>query len=141
MKFCTRAILLLSLSLSLVTIGCEKKDAEQPAEAEAAVEKADEAKPEAAEAEKAEAPAEKVEKLEKVEVPAEGKKFDPPVELAQLPEGAWHCDMGTAHWAAMENTADGRCPECNMKLQQYTSDKAEGAADPQGHDDHAGHDH
>ncbi len=50
-----------------------------------------------------------------MEVPAEGKEFDPPVEVAQLPEGAYYCDMGTVHYARMEE-GDNTCALCHMKL-------------------------
>src|SRR5690554_680745 len=101
MKFCTRAILFLSLALSLAAFGCDKKDAQEPAKAEAA--------------DKAE---ETPEKLAMVEVAKTGTKFDPPVEREQIPEGAWYCDMGTVHWASMEKPEDGRCPECHMMLKE-----------------------
>lgn len=52
-----------------------------------------------------------------VEVAADGTKFDPPVAPAQLPAGAWYCDMGTAHYAAMEK-GEGKCPICGMALTQ-----------------------
>ena len=52
-----------------------------------------------------------------VEVPADGKKFDPPVTPAQLPPGAWYCDMGTVHWAQM-NEGNKTCPICKMTLKQ-----------------------
>jgi hypothetical protein len=55
--------------------------------------------------------------LPPVEVPAEGKKFDPPVRAQQLPAGAWYCDMGTVHWAQM-NEANHVCPFCKMDLKQ-----------------------
>jgi hypothetical protein len=56
-------------------------------------------------------------KLAQVEVPAEGKKFDPPVQVGQLPVGAWYCDMGTVHWAQM-NEGNHTCPFCKMDLKQ-----------------------
>lgn len=52
-----------------------------------------------------------------VEVPADGKKFDPPIKPEQLPSGAWYCDMGTVHWAQM-NEGDKTCPICKMNLKQ-----------------------
>jgi hypothetical protein len=55
--------------------------------------------------------------LPAVEVPAEGKKFEPPVRVQQLPAGAWYCDMGTVHWAQM-NEANHVCPFCKMDLKQ-----------------------
>lgn len=58
-----------------------------------------------------------------VEVPAAGKKFDPPVSKDEIPMGAWMCDMGTVHYARMEK-GDGKCPECGMDL---THKMAEGA--------------
>ncbi len=56
-------------------------------------------------------------KLAPVEVPAAGKKFDPPVRAEQLPLGAWYCDMGTVHWAQMDE-GNHTCPFCKMDLKQ-----------------------
>lgn len=53
--------------------------------------------------------------LPMVEVSAEGTTFDPPVQPAQIPDGAWYCDMGTVHYASMSQ-GDGRCPLCHMHL-------------------------
>jgi len=50
-------------------------------------------------------------------VPAKGQKFDPPIQPSQLPSGAWYCDMGTVHWAQMEE-GDHTCPLCQMKLKK-----------------------
>ena len=52
-----------------------------------------------------------------VAVPAEGKKFDPPIKPEQVPPGAWYCDMGNVHWAQM-NEGNKTCPVCNMELKQ-----------------------
>lgn len=52
-----------------------------------------------------------------VEVSATGTNFDPPVAKDRIPEGAWFCDMGTVHYARMEE-GDGRCPRCGMRLVQ-----------------------
>ena len=59
-----------------------------------------------------------------VEVAAEGTAFDPPVEVAQLPDGAWYCDMGTVHYARMDQ-GDGKCAECGMDLVQKVAVVAE----------------
>ena len=56
-------------------------------------------------------------KLAKVEVPPEGKRFSPPVQVAQVPTGAWYCDMGTVHWAQM-NEGNHLCPICKMDLKR-----------------------
>ena len=53
--------------------------------------------------------------LEIVEVTAEGTVFEVPVQIEQIPEGAWFCDMGTAHYAQLEE-GEGTCPTCGMKL-------------------------
>ena len=53
----------------------------------------------------------------KVEVPAEGKRFTPPVDIEEIPAGAWMCDMGTVHYASGEKN-DGTCPVCGMDLLQ-----------------------
>ena len=50
-----------------------------------------------------------------VSLTAAGAKFDPPLEKAQVPAGAWYCDMGTAHYASTEKK-DGKCPLCHMDL-------------------------
>ncbi len=52
-----------------------------------------------------------------MKVPAKGKKFDPPIQPEQLPEGGWYCDMGTVHYARGEK-GDGKCPLCMMRLKQ-----------------------
>lgn len=156
MKSCTRTILFLSLILSILSFGCDNKKAEQPenteAQAKKTVENSGEAQPEAEPAAKDDEPAEQ---LKMVEVATAGTKFDPPVEVEQLPKGAWYCDMGTVHWAGMKNTEDGQCPECGMKLKQHDPDalaeqKKEAVEphphghdqnDEHGHDDEHGHAH
>ena len=50
-----------------------------------------------------------------VSLTAAGSKFDPPLEIAQLPAGAWYCDMGTSHYAGTDKK-DGKCPLCHMDL-------------------------
>lgn len=62
---------------------------------------------------------------EMVEVAATGSQFDPPVGKEQVPEGAWICDMGTVHYAAMDKP-EGGCPLCGMDLVQNGG--GEGAA-------------
>ena len=136
---------LICTALIFGAFGCDKP-AEKPAEAEAEAEapaanaeaeKAPEEEEPAADAKPAEAPA------AKIEISAAGQKLDPPVKPEQLPAGAWYCDMGTAHWAAMDKPDDGKCPECNMALKQMAAAPAGEKAD--GHDhahgDHDGHDH
>ena len=53
-----------------------------------------------------------------VEVAADGTRFDPPEKKANMPDGAWICDMGTVHFAAME-AGEGDCPVCGMRLKEY----------------------
>lgn len=48
---------------------------------------------------------------------AAGQRFDPAVDVAEIPTGAWMCDMGTVHFAAGEKH-DGKCPVCGMNLTQ-----------------------
>jgi len=57
------------------------------------------------------------ENLAPVEVTAQGTRFDPPVQISQIPDGAWFCDMGTVHYARTEK-GDGRCAVCGMRLSQ-----------------------
>lgn len=61
--------------------------------------------------------------VKKVVVPKEGKKFDPPVEKAAIPDGAYICDMGTVHYARLDK-GDGRCPLCHMHLKHMENGKA-----------------
>jgi hypothetical protein len=63
--------------------------------------------------------------LEMVEVADEGTVFDPPVQIDQIPDGAWYCDMGTVHYARMTE-GDGRCTECGMTLTHKGAHDAEG---------------
>jgi len=58
-----------------------------------------------------------VEPLEMVEVTAEGVELEPPVQVEQIPDGAWYCPMETVHYARMEQ-GDGVCPICSMDLVQ-----------------------
>lgn len=53
----------------------------------------------------------------KVTVSAKGQEFKPPIKPEELPDGAWYCDMGTVHWAQMEE-GDHTCPLCKMQLKQ-----------------------
>lgn len=50
-----------------------------------------------------------------VQVAKEGTHFDPPVAASDIPEGAWMCDMGSVHYAALDH-GTGECPRCGMKL-------------------------
>lgn len=131
-KYAHVLIALLALSLSLVA--CDKEEQAEPeaADQEAQVEQAE---PEAAEAEAADQDQAEDEELEMVEVSDEGVEFDPAVEKEQIPEGAWYCDMGTVHWAQMEE-GDATCELCSMKLKQKGAHDAH--ADQDGHE---GHDH
>ena len=135
----------LILVLALFAVACDKKAEEATTEAPTV---AEEPKPtEPVKEEPAAQPAE----TEKVEVAAAGTKFDPAVKPQQLPEGAWFCDMGTVHYAQMDNGE--KCPDCGMALKQYKSadyagHEAEPAPDPGHHHeggedghDHAEHDH
>lgn len=89
------------LGLLLILLGCSGSPATTAATPDAA----------AAPAPQAEAPP----ALPKVEVSADGTHFDPAVAKAELPEGAYYCDMGTVHYARMEK-GDNECPVCGMKL-------------------------
>ena len=136
-------IMALAALLSFSVIACDDDaDVAEGDEAEAeAPEAEEESEEEAAAADDDEAEAE----LEMVEVAADGTEFDPPVEKEQIPEGAWICDMGTVHYAQMEE-GDGTCPLCNMDLvatgQAGDDGHAHGCEDCEGECqcDH-GHDH
>lgn len=125
--------------------GCDKSGSTEEgskASAESADKETKEAEKKAAakeeskeEAKEKEEKADKKEKLSKVDVPEDGKEFDPSVKQAQLPAGAWHCNMkGDVHYAAMKK-GDGKCPVCNMKLVEYSS------GDHGSHEGEDGHQH
>lgn len=147
----TRILSILCLALALTAFGCDKKQAEEPAQDEANAEAPAEEAAEEAEApaeEKAEGDKIEADELKKVEVAKAGQKFDPAVQAEQLPAGAWYCDMGTVHWAAMEKPEGGKCPECNMALKQLDPGKlaeqkanAVEAKEDHGHEHAEGHDH
>ena len=105
---------ILCISLLIFAAGCEKDSPSTtgtPAAAEAA--------PAATE------PAE-------AGLPADGTKHDPPIELSEVPEGAWYCDMGTAHYT-QKSEGDGKCPLCGMALHEKRPAKNHGHS----HGDHA----
>lgn len=66
---------------------------------------------------------------EPVQVAAHGTTFSPPVAMAAIPDGAWICDMGFVHYAALEQ-GDGKCPVCAMTLTRKPAhpDHDEGSA-------------
>lgn len=70
------------------------------------------------------------EEVKLVDVSAEGTKFEPPVQVAQIPDGDWYCDMGGVHFARSEE-GDGKCGVCGMALSHK-----EGAAGEEGGDAH-----
>ena len=59
-----------------------------------------------------------------VEVASDGTRFDPPEAKENMPDGAWICDMGKAHFASMTK-GDGQCPTCGMSLKEHHVDSAE----------------
>ncbi len=126
--------------------GCDEKKAapaEEPAAkadgAKAGDTKADDAKPKAAE--KAPEKGATNGAVALVTVTKAGSEFDPAVDIAQMPEGAYYCDMGTVHYARMDE-GDGKCGLCGMKLKHKAAAKAGGAkaGDAKDHD-HGDHDH
>lgn len=56
-----------------------------------------------------------------IEFTAEGTHFDPAITVEQVPAGAWMCDMGTVHYARLEQ-GDGDCPVCGMRLTERPTD-------------------
>ena len=101
------------LTALLLATGCGKKAEEPAADKAGATESADKGhEGQMADKGAAAAPAPGA-----VSITAAGSKFDPPLEIAQVPAGAWYCDMGTAHYACTEKK-DGKCPLCKMDLKQ-----------------------
>lgn len=60
-----------------------------------------------------EAPAPAPARTAESSIPADGERYAPPIDKADVPDGAWMCDMGTVHYAAPHA---GECPVCGMKL-------------------------
>ena len=52
---------------------------------------------------------------EMVKVLPAGSDFEPPVQISQIPAGAWYCDMGTVHYARLIK-GDGVCSRCGIAL-------------------------
>ena len=75
---------------------------------------------------------------EPLELTAEGVRFEPPVEVDRVPNEAWYCNMGTTHFAALEQ-GDGSCPVCGMFLVQKSEPSEEAESQPTS--DHTGHEH
>jgi hypothetical protein len=114
MRILKPASLVLFMIVALAACNCETP--QQPADTAAPVEQA--AATDAA-------------PLPMVEVPAEGIELEPPVQVSQIPDGAWYCPMETVHYARMEQ-GDGTCPVCGMDLVQKVAAEpsAEGTAEP-----------
>lgn len=53
-----------------------------------------------------------------VALPKSGKRFDPPIKKARLPDGAWYCDLGKVPWASTSKPEAG-CPVADAPLKQY----------------------
>lgn len=53
-----------------------------------------------------------------VTVAEDGTRFEPAVQKSEIPPGAWICDMGTVHFASLEQ-GDGSCDVCGMNLVQH----------------------
>ena len=107
---CTLVLTVVAATLAaLAVVGCSSS--ESGAAASSAAE------PNAA-APSAAAPAEETASAA-VEVAAEGTRFDPPRTRAEMPAGAWVCDMnGSVHYAR-GTEGDGECPVCGMHLVQH----------------------
>lgn len=75
-----------------------------------------------------------------IEVSAKGTTFDPPIEVEQVPEGAYYCDMGTVHYARTEK-GDGTCALCGMALKHKVKSSASGKAIHEEHGDHVHDEH
>jgi len=133
MKNTTRTSLIITIItlVSLALVGCDSKKTDatdttaKETAAAATTEKAAETAP-------AETTAEKAKDSDTVEVTKEGAKIDPPVAIARIPDGAYYCDMGTVHYARMEE-GDGKCALCGMKLEHKGGE--EKAAET-GHENH-----
>ncbi len=96
MKTSLLALTALVVTVSSVQLGCSKPKSDGEAPTPSAISQAN---------------------LSPVQVPAEGKEFKPPIRAEQLPSGAWYCDMGTVHWAQM-NENNHTCPICKMDLKK-----------------------
>lgn len=75
------------------------------------------------------------------QIAATGSRFEPPVQIAAIPDKAWYCDMGTVHYAQSE-AGDKTCKLCKMKLKHKSDANAANKQDQAGagHDAHGHHD-
>ncbi|MBA2661176.1 MAG: hypothetical protein H0U74_02690 [Bradymonadaceae bacterium] len=122
-----KSLFALIIASLLVLAGCDSAPKEAALEAEPPA-----AAQQEAPKEQAGAPAE----LAMAVLTADGQTFDPALQVAQIPAGAWYCDMGTVHYARLEE-GDGTCPACKMKLVQRAAMPAAGHNHDHDHD----HDH
>ena len=53
-----------------------------------------------------------------VAVTHKGSKIDPAVAPAQIPAGAWYCEMNNKVHFARLHKGDGKCPVCGMSLKK-----------------------
>lgn len=67
-----------------------------------------------------------------------GSKFEPPIQIAAVPDQAWYCDMGTVHYAQSQ-AGDKTCKLCKMKLKHKSNDAKAPKAAPPGSDQDAAH--
>ena len=125
------ALGILVFVLVVGVLGCESKTTSPEEGKQTAAATVDEAKDTSANKEEAK---EKPSDSNKVEVAKEGSKFDPPVAIDTLPDGAFYCNMGKSHYARMEK-GDNKCPLCGMALEH------KGSAVKEDHGDHEGHEH
>lgn len=71
-------------------------------------------------------------------IAATGSRFEPPIQIAAVPDKAWYCDMGTVHYAQSQ-AGDKTCKLCKMKL-KHKNGAAQNAGGHQGAEHHgAGH--
>lgn len=69
-------------------------------------------------------------------ISATGSRFEPPIQIAAVPDNAWYCDMGTVHYAQSQ-AGDKTCKLCKMKLKHKNGQAAPSPAPGQaGHHDH-----
>lgn len=73
-------------------------------------------------------------------IAATGSRFEPPIQIAAVPDNAWYCDMGTVHYAQSQ-AGDKTCKLCKMKLKHKNGQAAVAKQPTAGHAGHHGADH
>lgn len=110
-RACLRTVVALPTALVLGGVGCTSKSS-APAKPKAKAKSAKQSVPLATRVDNG-----------PWRIAATGSEFKPPIQIAEVPPGAWYCDMGTVHYAQSE-AGDKTCKLCKMKLKHKAKNPA-----------------